>query len=356
MSIQKGKRSIIVSIAIMVVLIVLSGCTNGGSPKEALLKAMEKTAAAESYSAQTTVTIHEANIPVQGDKAASAGYVATVLKGSKLHMNTEYRKEPFRTDWKLQLELAGGGVTLNVPMIATGDKLYMKLPALPALPLPEAATDKYIELALQEQNNASKDAEGDVAANRQLLAGDVQKLIMTSFDGDGYFSELETKDAGLPEGVKAERVIRFGITPQNQADAAAAVTGKLLPGLYDLLLDNAEYLKLLNVTKERVEQWKGDLAAGSDGLTERLKAGLKVNDISIVSAIRDGYVHYQSMTINVEWKDTVSGAERVSGKLDLRFDTEYNGINKPVAFEQELPTDPLTWEQFTQLLQSPSAM
>lgn len=345
---KRKRRLTAVMLLCTILILTFSGCSGTASPKDTLLKAMAQTASASSYKVQTTVSINALDLPAVEDKSDSTKVVASALQGSTLHLDAVYQREPARMDVNLQLELAGGGVTLAVPMIITEDKLYIKLPVIPGMALPESAVAKYVEVDLLELASSGDDSQFAGSQTQLQLVRDGLKLFVSSFDDKTYFSMTAAKEAGLPEGVQADEVVTFSIKPENQSDTAAIVTDELLPGLYELLLQNDGYLNALNLTKEQIEQRKSGLAAGSSQLAEKLEKNVSLEQLNLTSAMDDGFLAYQAFAVNGSYEEPETGK---SDMLDIHLDSVYSDWNKPVVFDQVLPMDTIKWDELLQIIQ-----
>ncbi|QAY67398.1 hypothetical protein [Paenibacillus protaetiae] len=330
-------------------LLVLSGCKDSGSAKDALQKAMEHTYSAASYSMQADLTVNQLALPEQQSAQASA--IASLLKGGSIHMDAQYEQEPKRTDMNVEVELAAG-VKLQLPVIMTEDKLYVKLPSIPLLPLPGTVTGKYIEMDYAAGADAASGASMNPAVT-QALVQDASRLLVKDMDAKSFFKNVDMKDASLPDGVKADQVVQFRITPDNQAEAVEAVSDKLLPDLAALLMKHDEYREALHIDKNKLEQWKNSLAADPKGAAGKLNKRLHIEELSVTTAIYKDDLAYQSVIINVQ---LVNPKTNDTFKLDTQLDLSYSGINEKKPFKEALPSDTIKADQLEQLLKAPAGL
>jgi outer membrane murein-binding lipoprotein Lpp len=263
-------------LALIAVLLVIAGCSSGSTPpKQAFQDAMKNMEDLNSYSTQMSLGIDNLELPAgalqNGIDVTSV--VLGMLKGAKLDIKAVYAKEPQRTDMELNLQLSG--TTITIPMILTAEKLYMKLPALPMLQLPESAAGKFIELdlkALAEQQGAAAALD---TASAQKFAQELGAVVLKHFDEETYFSNVKAKDANLPEDVKAEHIIRFAIDDSNYKESVETIVNDMLPELLKVIASNESYLQMIQKSKEDVEKmqtyWETNKAEASDFLNKNVK-------------------------------------------------------------------------------------
>lgn len=336
-----------------VIMVVIAGCSSGKPPKEALQAAMTKISEADSYTVKMSFGLDELEIPedaaLQGDAAASAAIVS-MIKDATITVDAVYQKDPMRTDLNMEIVLPGDmEMKLTVPMILSEETLYVKVPQIPMLPLPETITGKFIKIDLKELAKQQGAAEIDMA-EQQKLGKELGAVLLKHFDEKTYFSEPKAEDAGLPAGLKAEQVIAFEINDGNYDKTVETVINQVLPEVLDVLIANGESLKSLQLEKADIEKFKTDLETNKAELLDTLKKDVKVNSLKVTAAISDGYLSYQAGKINIEASDKESGQKM---KLGLHYDVTYSDMNKAPKFENEIPTDAITLDELTQMFQLP---
>jgi hypothetical protein len=339
-------------ILLTVLLVVIAGCSSAKPPKEALQAAMTKMAEADSYKIKMSFGLDELELAPEDDAAAAAAMIG-MLKGATVTVDAIYQKEPMRTDMNVEIVIPGDmEMKLTVPMILTGETLYVKVPQIPMLSLPETVTGKFIKIDLKELAEQQGGAEIDIAAQKKL-GKELGAVLLKHFDEKTYFSEPKAEDAGLPEGLKADQIIAFEINESNYAKTVETVINQVLPELIDVLLANEESMKSLQLEKADVEKMKSDLEANKAEIIDVLKNNVKVNTLKVIGAIQDSYLVYEEGQMNIDATDKDSGQNI---KLGLHFDVSYSEIGKAPKFENEIPTDAITFDQLTQLFQAPVGM
>ncbi|WP_138756148.1 hypothetical protein [Paenibacillus sinopodophylli] len=339
-----------------VILVVIAGCSAGKPPKEALQAAMTKTSEADSYAIKMSFGLDELEVPqdvaTQGDAAATAAIVG-MIKDASITVNAVYQKDPMRIDMDMEVVIPGDmQMKLTVPMIVTKEALYIKVPQIPMLPLPETITGKFIKVDLKELAEQQGVAELDVAT-QQKLGKELGEVFLKHFDEKTYFSEPKAADAGLPADLKVDQVIAIEINESNYPQTVDTIVNQVLPEVLDILLANEDSLKTLQLEKADIEGFKTDLEKNKDEILNTLKNDVKINTAKVTAGITDGYISYQAGKLDVAALDKESGQ---SMKLGIHFDVVYSDINKAPKFENEIPADAISLDELTKMFQLPTGL
>lgn len=343
-------------LVLIAALLVIAGCsTDSPPPKQALQDALKNMENLDSYSGQMSLGIDNMELPAsQTQNGIDMTTVLTgMLKGAKLDIKMVHAKEPLRTDMELKLQLSG--TTLTIPMIMTGEKLYIKLPALPMLQLPEAAADKFVELdlkALAEQQGAAA-ATLDAAAQQQFVQ-ELGAVVLKHFDEKTYFKNVKAKAAEVPEDVKADQVVQFKVDDSNYKQSVETIVNELVPDLLAVIAANEAYLQDVQKSKEEVEKMKSDWGAGKAAKLDYLNRNVKVNELSMTGAInKDKLLSYQAGRVDVELTDQATGSV---SKVNVHFGMTYNDLNGDPEFLYEVPADALKFEDLMKQMQLPQGL
>lgn len=345
------KKYWLTALLLSMVLTVASGCGSSGKPaKEALQEAMNKAMTMESYTFKGSFGIDELSLPAEALGSNPAAGMVPLLKGASITASGAYQSEPLRMEATAGLSLEGDlKMSLEVPILLEGKKMWVKIPQIPMVPLPETLTEKFVEVDLEklaEESGQDLTSALDITVQQQL-GQELSAVLVKDFDEKTYFSELKKDEAGLPEDVKADRIIKFAVTKDNSDEALNTLFSNTLPQILDILMSKEEYMKAVDLSKEELEQAKTELAANKDEALAEIKKVLTVNDLTLVTAIQDGYAVYQNAKIDIGITDPDSGE---SMKLALHFNTQYGDINKKVEFKQEIPTDAIPVDKLAEEL------
>ncbi|OAB47778.1 hypothetical protein [Paenibacillus antarcticus] len=349
------KFTAIVLTMLLAMTVVLSGCGSKQDPKEALQSAAGNAMTMTSYEMKSKLVIEELIVNAPDTAGSISGTVMSMLKNAELTVDGIYQLDPMQTELTLALNLKGDmAMTFTIPMVMTKEKLYVKVPSIPMLPIPETVVGKYVELDLKElaaEEGASFNLDAIDPKKTQKLTNEITSALFTEYDGAKYFKDVPVKDANLPEGVESEQVAQFSVTNDNVKEAITILVEKVLPNILTIV-DKEEYREMLGLTTEEIKKVKDELnTANKDEFNkglEELKSYLKVNTFNVNTAInKKGFATYQDLVMNIELNDPET---KQDVKLALKGSSQYSKINEKQAFKIGIPAkeDVLTMEQFQQ--------
>ncbi|MFD0590527.1 hypothetical protein ACFQZE_21290 [Paenibacillus sp. GCM10027627] len=349
---KQAQRFVLIT-SIMLLLVMIIGCSFQSEPKKALLAATLKTMDAKSYKMLMTIGLDKWDLPPNTEvksQGLSTALIAGILKDATIKADVLYSKEPsLRTDIKMDVTLPSLLDTkLSVPMIMTDKKLYIQLPSIPLVGLPESAVGKYIVVDLEEQaKQEGREAASFNAAEQLKLVQELSGAALKHFDEKTYFKEVKAADASLPEGLKTDQIVHFSINEGNYSGTVETVVNKVLPEMLELVLSNDAYLTALQIKKADAEKWKSELETDKTGVLNILQNDVKVHAFDLTGAIKGGYLVYQAGKFDVDVNDKQSG---LTTGMGFTFASEYVDFGKEIKFEQDIPADALTPEQFKELI------
>lgn len=345
---------------IAVMIFAIAGCSSSTPPKEALLKALGNNAAADSFTIHMGVDIEDLewtpSASTQPNTLIAAALVG-MLKDAKITVDGVYRRDPMQMDMDMEIVFPGDmEMKLTVPMIMTKEALYVKLPQIPMLQLPEGITGKFIKLDLTKSDTTEQDkqnvTEMDIEAQRKL-SREAVNVLLESFDEKTYFSEPKAADAGLPKDMKADQIIQFEMNESNYEQTVETLVNQTLPKLIDILLANEAALPALKLEKADVEKMKSEMDASKAQALDALKNDVNLDLFKVTGAIKDDYLTYTAMDVAVKVSDKEEGKKL---NLGLHMNTSYTDMNKSPELKYEIPTETITLEQLVQLFKSPTGM
>lgn len=355
-SMKLMKRSTI--LLLVAALVVLSGCSSSKSAKETMLSAMAKNQDVKSMTYTGKITLDELKLPqtAAGDSKlpATAPLVLSVLKGAVINLHGKVQKSPERAELTMDMTLGSGDLKLNlsIPMIITADKVWLKVPQVPGIPIPDTISGKFVEIDVKKLEQEQGKGAVDLTAV-QNIGQDLLKPLLDSLDEKTFFSEPKAADiSGLPEGQQADKFVRFSVDETNKEAAVTAVLEKAAPQIIDLLLSNEAYMKALQLTKEQLETAKKDLADGGKAkdAADTFKKSVKINQLDVTGGIKDDYMTYEAINVKLESAD----ADTAGLKLGMHVEMSFSDMNKEVKFDYELPKDAIPVEQLQGMLGLPS--
>ncbi|AIQ26856.1 MULTISPECIES: DUF6612 family protein [Paenibacillus] len=337
--------------------VILPGCAKKEAPKEALSAAANKVAAMTSYEMKTKLTVNDLTIDTGTSEAdATTGQILSMLKNAELTVDGVYQAEPMQTELTMVLNLKGDmAMSFTVPMVMTAEKLYVKVPSIPFLPLPETIVGKFVEVDLKElaeQEGAEFNPSAMDTQKVQKLSNEVMNTLLGEYDEEKYFNEIKPKEAGLPEGVEAKQVVQFQVTNDNVKEALTILVNNALPKIIDIL-GKDEYKELLKIdaadlAKAKEELQSSEARAEFDKDLAELNTHLTINQFHLNTAINDdNFPVYQDMLMDIKVNDPEQG-ENVA--LSMTASNQYSKINEKQTFQIGIPQgeDVITLEELQQ--------
>ncbi|WP_314002349.1 hypothetical protein [uncultured Paenibacillus sp.] len=339
------KRLMQAVLLILAVSVVLAGCSSAKAPKEAIQAAFAKSMEMNSYTFTSALSIDKLELPpalLEGMDPA----MADMVKNATLNIDGVYQADPMQMEMTLKLDLKGDmAFSLNVPIVMTQDKIWVKIPQIPGFPLGDAA-GKFMEIDMKElaAEEGVEIPTLDIDKQRKMTE-DMAGIFFKQFDEKTYFSEVKKDEvAGLPEDVKPDQVVKFNVTQETFEPMVMTIVDKVAPEIIDLLLNNEDYRKTFQLEKADLEQAKKELAEGDrselrKGLDE-FKKNAKVNELSLTTAIVDELPVYQVAKADLDFTQ-----EGETAKAGLTFTTLYSNINEKVEFPIGIPKDAMSMEE-----------
>ena len=142
-------------------------------------------------------------LPETDDAPPEVGMIYEILKDIRIDISGAYKKDPMQLEADIDLTLKGDiKTTFTVQMVMTQEKMWIKLPDSPLLPLPKEVKGKFIEFDLLElaeesgQPTATLDVELQTKMNTDIINLFVESL------GKDFYKEVD------PSSVTASRRYR----------------------------------------------------------------------------------------------------------------------------------------------------
>lgn len=261
-----------------------------------------------------------------------------MLKDINVEISGAYQKDPMRFEANISLTIKGDiQTTFTMPMVMTEDKMWMKLPNSPMLPLPEELQGKFIELNLQELTEMAGQPSSALDMELQTKLGmDIINLFVDLL-GNDFYKEVALDSVVVPTGVEGEKVIKFEITNETLKPFVNVVFNELLPQMFDLIAQNPEYVKALGFTAEDIALTKELFASEEFNLDEvvsEINKFLTINQFDEHIVItQDNYIGYD--VVNVDITMTMEG-ETLG--LKLFFDQSKSKVNEKIEFPIGIPS------------------
>lgn len=333
------------------VVLVMSGCSSKKEPKEALSSAAVKALEMNSYVLENQIKILDFSVEGAAEaESPEVGAVLSMLKNAEINIKQIYQKDPMQTEATLEVKLTGDmTTTITIPLVITPEKLYVKVPSIPFLPMPESVTGKFLVLDMKELAEQSGEEFNPDLFNpekSQKLGTELMGALFAEYESGAYFTNIDPKEASLPEGFKAKQVVQFAITNENVKEAVTILVNQALPKMLDILAKE-EYRSMLQLTPEEIDQAKKELQEGNQDelgkALDEMKNNLQINKFTVDTAIdENNYPAYYNVQADVAVNDPET-QENI--KVAVQMTSRFTQINEKLAFEIGIPTDTLTLEQ-----------
>ncbi|HDT7699231.1 TPA: hypothetical protein RD491_002857, partial [Enterococcus faecium] len=337
-------------------VLILAGCGSKQEPKEAVQAAATKVTEMTSYEMKSTVKIDNLSMS-SAENSEDIGMALTMLKDAELTVDGIFQNDPMQAEFTVGVALKGDmEMTFNIPMVMTTEKLYIKVPNIPMLALPETLVGKFIEIDMkqlaEEEGVEWNPASMDVAKSQQL-SNEITTAILGEFDQATYFKNLEKGDITLPEDVDADQIVQFTVTNDNVKEAITTLVNNALPKVIDII-GKDEYKEMFQLTDEDIATAKEEISNADQSQMaedlEELKQYLTINTFNINTAInKDDIPAYQEAVIDVVFNDPDT-SETIN--LALTGTNHYTKINETPEFVIGIPSgdNVVTMEEFEQIM------
>jgi hypothetical protein len=335
--------------------VILPGCASKQeAPKEVIKSAAVKATAMSSYEMKSKFTINDLTIETPKDESAAlTSQILSMLKNAEITVDGVYQADPMQTELTLVLNLKGDmSMSFNVPMVMTSEKLYVKIPSIPFVPIPETILNKFVEIdlkALAEQEGTEFNPNSLDSQKMQKLSNEVMDSVLAEYDEKKYFNEINPKDANLPEGVEAKQVIQFQVTNDNVKEAITIFVNNALPKIIDIV-SKEEYKDMLQINDADLAKAKEELTSGEartefDKSLADLNKYLTINQFHYNTAInKDGFPVYQDLLMDIKVNDPEQGGNVA---FSVNGTGQYSKINEKPQFKIGIPQgdDVITMDQ-----------
>lgn len=331
------KWGMMLLVFLMACSLALAGCSKEEtSAADTLEKAVEASKDLKSYSfsGELQLNMNPSEEMLAADE--SLAMAASMLSNSKLVMSGVYQADPMMAEMTLEAQLSGDfAMNLSLPMVMTEQKMWIKVPNIPMLAgfIPEEMVGKFIELdyaELAEMSGEEIPATTMDIQTQQALGMELLKVITDNTQEEEYFTNVSKKDAGLPEDVKAEDIVKFSLTNEDIDPFAKTLIKTILPQMLDVLA-KPEYKDIMQMEASEIEELKADMemtdAEIQEGIDE-LKKVISINDLSWTMALdKDHYPTYQKMVGDVKFTD-----EGQSMDFAVNLSMSMTDVNEDPAF------------------------
>jgi len=335
------RKSFAALIGLMVsLMLVVSGCSSSESAQESLQKAFTKSADIRSYELSGSVKLQDLNLPPEVLQEEGAAGALGLLKNTELSWTGAYRADPMLME--LSLKIATGGdlaMSFQIPIVMNSEKMWIKIPNIPMLGLPEDLVGKFVELDLKklaEQQGTEWLAPSPDPDTAVKLLNDIYGIVFKHIDEKQILSEPKPEDVGIPKDM-AKRVVQLHVTKEQIEPFLNTLVKDIAPEVIELLSQHEEYRQMLQLEPKDLDEAKRQLSETKDqdikdAMTEFNKS---VKDLEVTANVgidKDGYASYDDLTVKVGIED-----DGQSGSGAIKIVSGMSNINGSVHFENGEP-------------------
>ncbi len=273
-----------------------------------------------------------------------------MLEDIKVDISGAYQKDPMLMEANVKLTLSGEiGMTMEMPIVMTEEKMWFKLPNSPLAPLPEELEGKFIEFDLEELQELEGQPTGSMDLDLQTeLALAINNLFVDQF-ADDFYNFVESDEIQTPNEIDVQKVVKFELTNETLQPFVEKLMTGFLPQFFELVQE-PKYAEALGLTAEDIEMAQEGIAEINENLDEilqEIKNVLTINTFEEYIVIdQNDFIAYDVMDMDIDFT-----VEEETFGIKLFYDMEKSGINEDVTFTIGIPNkeDVLTMEELEDL-------
>ncbi|MBB6633275.1 hypothetical protein [Cohnella thailandensis] len=337
---MKRRFALVLSLVLSIAF-VLSACSSDSkSASEKLLDSMEKSAEIKSYGLKGSLAIQDLNLPEEVMQEEGAAGALGLLQNAELSWTGAYRADPMMVELNMKISISGDlAMSFQIPIVMTEEKMWLKVPNIPMLGLPEDIVDKFVEFDLKElaeQQGTEIPSTMDVGLLTKF-ANDLYAIVFKHIDEKTYLSSKSVKDAGIPSDAGVKSVVQLHVTQDQVEPLVNTIIKDIAPEVIELLASNEEYRNMLQLETGDLDEAKKSLeettdADVKDAMTEFNSAVKSLDAVANFGIDDKGYASYTDMVVKAEIEDNGQ-----SGSGTIKVVSQMSDINADPKFEYGEP-------------------
>ncbi|MFC5529786.1 hypothetical protein [Cohnella yongneupensis] len=335
----KRKMGFTVVALLLAIAVVLSGCNSKDkAPKDALQASLSTTSELDSYTFKGSLKFEDFDLNL-AEMTEEDTTAMNMFKNAEVSWTGAYQKDPMLVEVTLKLELKGDlAINFSVPIIASEKKVWVKVPNIAMLPIPEELVGKFLELDLDRlSEEAGQEIPTIDPKQSQKFVQDLVDIVFKHLDEKDFLANVKAKDAGIPDDVDVKQVVQIHVEKSQIESLLSTIVEKIAPDVLDLIAGNKDYLDMTGLTKEDIDSAKDSLKDTnssdiSDGIDEMNKVLKKLDIESNIGIDKKDNPVYTDATIKAAF-DTEGNA----GSFAIKVVSQLGDLNKKVDFEYGEP-------------------
>ncbi|WP_058303331.1 hypothetical protein [Gorillibacterium timonense] len=337
----------------LILLLSMTACGQNKTAYESLKQGSAKLAEADSFEYSGALALQ---LDTKSAAEAEETQVMQMLSNVEVKFSGVQYKKAKKASVNLELNLKGDmSFSLAIPVVVDNENIYVKIPQIPMLPLPEEITGKYVHLTKEDIEKLSAEAaqsKPDLDPDKEKqLSKELGDVFAKHFKEDDQLVKVSRKksSADVPDHVK--QVIEYSITNDSFPLLVEKVVKNLIPDIITVL-NKPEYQEMTGVQADTLENYQKSL----DGFTtDELKKQLTVNE-AIAQFGLDGSGYLSYLRDKFDFTSTEENGDKANTAFDLSFNaTNINKTKAEVVIPKKEETISLTelQEQFGTSFLSP---
>lgn len=313
-------------------LVVCGNQTAAKPAKEVLQEAFNKSTEVKTAKFDGTMKLN-LEMPDSALEDPAAAMVLNMLNSAELQIRGTSQIDPMMSEMFVTVRVTGDTeMAINLSFLMTEEKMWVKIPNTPFLPLPEELINKYLEIDFQELSELSgEEIDFSNQSQYQELAIELMEIFFGAFEEDDYFSTVSKEDAGLPDNVDAAQIVKFELTNDNLRPFIESFM-EVLPEMMEKLAE----IDSAGISQADIDNIKADIEEGKAEIEEnwdKFQEKVSINKAEILTGInKDGYITYNAIDVSVQVTD-----EGETGTIGFTFEINQTEINKDPEFEISVP-------------------
>ncbi len=329
------KLTTVVLALFLMVSMTLVACGNQTAAKpakEVLQEAFNKSTEVKTAKFDGTMKLN-LEMPDSALEDPAAAMVLNMLNSAELQIRGTSQIDPMMSEMFVTVRVTGDTeMAINLSFLMTEEKMWVKIPNTPFLPLPEELINKYLEIDFQELSELSgEEIDFSNQSQYQELAIELMEIFFGAFEEDDYFSTVSKEDAGLPDNVDAAQIVKFELTNDNLRPFIESFM-EVLPEMMEKLAE----IDSAGISQADIDNIKADIEEGKAEIEEnwdKFQEKVSINKAEILTGInKDGYITYNAIDVSVQVTD-----EGETGTIGFTFEINQTEINKDPEFEISVP-------------------
>ncbi|WP_100405699.1 S-layer homology domain-containing protein [Bacillus solitudinis] len=278
--------------------------------------------------------------------------LGATLSDIEVQLEGAYQREPNVIEMDTVVQVGGDvGVSMKVSTIMTEEKMWMKIPSSPFMPIPEEVAGKYIEVDLATIPTAEGEEDlGQIDLELQT------KLALALYDvyfehfTDDFYQAISLDSVTYPSNIQAKQAVKFELSNENLELFAATLLEDFLPDFITYLGESPEMAEQLGLEEGDLELALEELNSFKDELPAAIAELQNILDLKTFEELiiinEENQIAYNELNLDAKFH-----IEEETIGLKLNMEQEITSFNEEINFA-EFPSgdDVITLDELMMVL------